>query len=232
MMMRGRRTRPSRSRRDDARAAFATSRSTPTISPTCPLARPTIADGRDGRSLARIFVSVLSRAVLPVRSRSARSPCALSPVSLVHQAMLTSKVSTGIKAQKKAVRASKATGAVAFLDNKKAAAVALAAAVAVATPAFPAKADLTSDLIAKSEANKELNDKKRAATSSANFERSRTVTDGVCNFPKNFFGCEIASSNGGVKFLSDDKDIECEGTRDGKVCASKAPGSFPPVFGM
>ena len=152
MMMRGRRTRPSRSRRDDARAAFATSRSTPTISATCPLAHPTIADRRDGRSLARIFVSVLSRAVLPVRSRSARSPRALSPVSLVHQAMLTSKVSTGIKAQKKAVRASKATGAVAFLDNKKAAAVALAAAVAVATPAFPAKADLTSDLIAGSEA--------------------------------------------------------------------------------
>jgi hypothetical protein len=35
------------------------------------------------------------------------------------------------------------------------------------------------------------------------------------------FGCEIASSQGGMKFLSDDKDIECEGTRDGKVCASK-----------
>ena len=101
-----------------------------------------------------------------------------------------------------------------------------------AAPAFPAKADLTSDLLARTEANKELNDKKRALTSSANFERSRTVTDGVCEFPKNFLGCEIASSNGGVKFLSDDKDVECEGTRDGKVCASKAPGSFPPVFGM
>ena len=117
-------------------------------------------------------------------------------------------------------------------DNKKAAALSLAAAIAVATPVFPAKADLTSDLLARTEANKELNDKKRAATSSANFERSRTVTDGVCNFPKNFFGCEIASTSGEVKFLSDDKALECEGTRDGKICAAKAPGSLPPFGGL
>ena len=148
--------------------------------------------GPAGRTLARAHLRLSPLAGGPSRPIAFRSLTrALSPVSLVHQAMLTSKVSTGIKAQKKAVRASKATGAVAFLDNKKAAAVALAAAVAVATPAFPAKADLTSDLIAKSEANKELNDKKRAATSSANFERSRTVTDGVCSFPKNFFGCGL-----------------------------------------
>jgi photosystem I subunit PsaN len=95
-----------------------------------------------------------------------------------------------------------------------------------------AKADLTADLLARTEANKELNDKKRAATSSANFERSRTVTDGICKFPQNMLGCEIASSKGDVAFLSADKAVECEGTRDGKVCASKAPGSFPPVFGM
>lgn len=38
----------------------------------------------------------------------------------------------------------------------------------------------TSDLLAKSAANKELNDKKRIATSSANVARSRTVTDGTC----------------------------------------------------
>ena len=67
---------------------------------------------------------------------------------------------------------------------------------------------------------------------SANFERSRTVTDGVCKFPQNMLGCEIASSAGDIAFLSADKALECEGTRDGKVCASKAPGSFPPVFGM
>jgi len=26
--------------------------------------------------------------------------------------------------------------------------------------------------------------------------------------------------------------LECEGTRDGKVCASKAPGSLPPFGGL
>jgi hypothetical protein len=41
------------------------------------------------------------------------------------------------------------------------------------------------DLLAKTEANKALNDKKRLATSGANFERSRTVTDGICAFPNN-----------------------------------------------
>ena len=149
------------------------------------------------------------------------------------QAMLSSKVSTGIKAKATAAKASKAQGAVCFFgDAKKAAAATLAAAVLVAGPAMPAKADLTSDLLARTEANKELNDKKRAATSSANFERSRTVTDGVCKFPQNMLGCEIASSAGDIAFLSADKALECEGTRDGKVCASKAPGSFPPVFGM
>ena len=131
--------------------------------------------------------------------------------------MLSSKVSTGIKAKATAAKASKAQGAVCFFgDAKKTAAATLAAAV----------------LLARTEANKELNDKKRAATSSANFERSRTVTDGICKFPQNMLGCEIASSKGDVAFLSADKAVECEGTRDGKVCASKAPGSFPPVFGM
>ena len=148
--------------------------------------------------------------------------------------MLSSKVSTGIKANATAAKASKAQGAVCFFgDAKKTAAATLAAAVLVAGPMAPAaKADLTADLLARTEANKELNDKKRAATSSANFERSRTVTDGICKFPQNMLGCEIASSKGDVAFLSADKAVECEGTRDGKVCASKAPGSFPPVFGM
>jgi photosystem I subunit PsaN len=102
----------------------------------------------------------------------------------------------------------------------------------VSVQVAPARADLTSDLLAKTEANKELNDKKRAATSSANFERSRLVTDGLCQFPQNFLGCENAAEKGDVKFLSDDLKIECEGTTDGKICASKAPGSFPSVFGL
>ena len=110
----------------------------------------------------------------------------------IFQAMLSSKVSTGIKAKATAAKASKAQGAVCFFgDAKKAAAATLAAAVLVAGPAMPARADLTSDLLARTEANKELNDKKRAATSSANFERSRTVTDGVCKFPRT---CSAARS--------------------------------------
>ena len=39
-----------------------------------------------------------------------------------------------------------------------------------------------------------LNDKKRLATSGANFARSRTVTDGSCAFPNNWVGCENGAS--------------------------------------
>ncbi len=38
----------------------------------------------------------------------------------------------------------------------------------------------TADLLARSTENKELNDRKRLATSSANLARTRTVTDGTC----------------------------------------------------
>jgi len=67
-----------------------------------------------------------------------------------------------------------------------------------------ARADLTTDLLAKSSANKATNDAKRLATSGANFARSRTVTDGTCEFPNNWVGCENAAETGSVKFLSDD----------------------------
>ena len=60
----------------------------------------------------------------------------------------------------------------------------------------------------------------------------RLVTDGLCGFPQNFLGCENVAERGDVKYLTDDLKIECEGTADGKICASKAPGSFPSVFGM
>lgn len=159
-------------------------------------------------------------------------------VKVAAPANLSSKARTGLQAKAapvpKAARA--ASPAVCFsFENpmKKAAAVSLAAAIAVAAPAFPAKAGLTEDLLARSEANKELNDKKRAATSSANFGRSRTVTDGTCYFPNNMLGCEnYAEVSGKVKFLSDDLKIECEGTQDGKICASKATGSLPSPFGL
>merc|ERR1739848_122111 len=59
------------------------------------------------------------------------------------------------------------------------------------------------EMLERSQANKELNDKKRAATSGANLARSRTVTDGTCAFPNNLIGCENLAELGDVKFLSD-----------------------------
>jgi hypothetical protein len=50
-----------------------------------------------------------------------------------------------------------------------------------------------------------------------------TVADGTCQFPGNFFGCESAAAglnNGGVRFLKEDREIECEGKDAGK-CASR-----------
>jgi len=130
------------------------------------------------------------------------------------------------------VKAQKPTKKQQSVDSKRVAALFAAAAVSVSLNALPARADLTSDLLAKTEANKTLNDKKRAATSSANFERSRLVTDGYCNFPNNIFGCENAAERGTVKFLTDDLKAECEGVADGKICPAKAANSFPSFLGL
>merc|ERR1712224_303349 len=97
-------------------------------------------------------------------------------------------------------------------------------------PSHNARADLVSDLIEKSTANKELNDKKRLATSYANFARSRTVTDSTCSFPNNFFGCQNTAELGNVKFLTDDLKIECRGKE--KSCSSKSKGSLPSFMGV
>ncbi|KAG2435301.1 hypothetical protein HXX76_007376 [Chlamydomonas incerta] len=83
-----------------------------------------------------------------------------------------------------------------------------------------ANAGVVEDLQAKSSANKALNDKKRLATSYANLARSRTVYDGTCTFPENFFGCEELAFNKGVKFIAEDIKIECEG-KTAKECGSK-----------
>ncbi len=98
-------------------------------------------------------------------------------------------------------------------------ALGLAALSAVLFAAPNARAALTEDLLARSSANKELNDKKRLATSGANFARSRTVTDGTCNFPNNWVGCENLAESGKVKFLSDDIALECQGTPEGEARA-------------
>merc|ERR1719265_294249 len=98
----------------------------------------------------------------------------------------------------------------------------LSANLMIITSTQPSHAGLVSDLLQKSEANKELNDKKRLATSYANFARSRTVSDGTCGFPDNFLGCQNAAELGKVKFLTDDIKIECEGSKNN--CASKSKG--------
>jgi hypothetical protein len=40
----------------------------------------------------------------------------------------------------------------------------------------------------------------------------RTVADGTCSFPSNFFGCETAAARytGGVKYIAEDYELECE----------------------
>merc|ERR1712023_604289 len=104
------------------------------------------------------------------------------------------------------------------------------AGLIVMVPSYCARANVVSDLVEKSAANKELNDKKRLATSYANFARSRTVTDKTCRFPDNFFGCQNAAELGNVKFLTDDIQIECKG-KEGN-CASKSKGNLPSFMGV
>jgi hypothetical protein len=40
----------------------------------------------------------------------------------------------------------------------------------------------------------------------------RTVADGTCSFPTNFFGCETAAAKytGGVKYIAEDYELECQ----------------------
>jgi len=87
-------------------------------------------------------------------------------------------------------------------------------------------------MLERSNANKELNDKKRKATSGANLARSRTVTDGTCAFPNNLIGCENLAELGDVKYLSDDIKLECEGTPDDEACRAKRKGSPPSFLGV
>ena len=54
-------------------------------------------------------------------------------------------------------------------------------------------------------------------------KKNSTVADGTCSFPSNMFGCESAAkgiTGGGVRFLKEDRELECEG-RDAGKCASR-----------
>ncbi|XP_062148306.1 photosystem I reaction center subunit N, chloroplastic isoform X1 [Alnus glutinosa] len=82
-----------------------------------------------------------------------------------------------------------------------------------------ANAGVIEEYLEKSKANKELNDKKRLATSGANFARAYTVQFGTCKFPENFTGCQDLAKQKKVPFLSDDLQLECEG-KDKYKCGS------------
>ncbi|KAL3689109.1 hypothetical protein R1sor_015418 [Riccia sorocarpa] len=94
-------------------------------------------------------------------------------------------------------------------------------AVGAFAGAGSAKAGLVESLLEKTAANKEINDAKRKATSGANFARSRTVDDGTCSFPKNFTGCEDLAKKENVAFLTQDRELECQG-KDAYKCASNS----------
>ncbi|KAF7006854.1 hypothetical protein CFC21_021853 [Triticum aestivum] len=96
--------------------------------------------------------------------------------------------------------------------DRRAALLGLAAVFAVtAASAGSARASVFDEYLEKSKLNKELNDKKRAATSGANFARAYTVQFGSCKFPYNFTGCQDLAKQKKVPFITDDLEIECEG---------------------
>nr|MCL8600420.1 hypothetical protein [Proteus mirabilis] len=107
------------------------------------------------------------------------------------------------------IRAQKAEPKV--TDGRRAALVYLAATLAAAASSSNANAGIIEEYLEKSNANKALNDKKRLATSGANFARAYTVQFGTCTFPYNFTGCQDLAKLKKVPFLSDDLAIECEG---------------------
>ncbi|KAF8377098.1 hypothetical protein HHK36_030471 [Tetracentron sinense] len=82
-----------------------------------------------------------------------------------------------------------------------------------------ANAGVIEEYLEKSKANKELNDKKRLATSGANFARAYTVEFGTCKFPENFTGCQDLAKQKKVPFISEDLELECKG-KDKYKCGS------------
>ncbi|KAJ0976819.1 hypothetical protein J5N97_012293 [Dioscorea zingiberensis] len=106
------------------------------------------------------------------------------------------------------------------IEGRRAALLSLAAIVFTATATTSsANADVFAEYLEKSKANKELNDKKRLATSGANFARAYTVEFGSCKFPENFTGCQDLAKQKKVPFISEDLEIECEG-KDKYKCGS------------
>ncbi|GAB4820298.1 hypothetical protein N2152v2_007344 [Parachlorella kessleri] len=133
-------------------------------------------------------------------------------------AALTATSFAGARLQARTSKVQPRSRAVACVraDATKYAAAAMAAVIAL-TPAA-ANAGIVEDLLAKSDANKDLHNQQRLASSNANFARSRTVSDRTCTFPNNFLGCDLGKYAGDVKFIADKKKTLCQGTEPG-LCA-------------
>ncbi|KAG2623377.1 photosystem I reaction center subunit N, chloroplastic-like [Panicum virgatum] len=125
----------------------------------------------------------------------------LKPAAAVPQAAAASPVAKRVQVAPKDREA----------EGRRAALLGLAAVFAVTATTGSAKAGIIDEYLEKSKANKELNDKKRLATSGANFARAYTVEFGSCQFPYNFTGCQDLAKQKKVPFISDDLEIECEG---------------------
>ncbi|KAJ0236448.1 Photosystem I reaction center subunit N [Hirschfeldia incana] len=106
------------------------------------------------------------------------------------------------------------------VNGRRSAMVFLAATLfSSAAVSASANASVFDEYLEKSKANKELNDKKRLATSGANFARAFTVQFGSCKFPENFTGCQDLAKQKKVPFISEDLALECEG-KDKYKCGS------------
>ncbi|KAK6924255.1 Photosystem I reaction centre subunit N, chloroplastic [Dillenia turbinata] len=137
--------------------------------------------------------------------------------SSASQAVAGSKLPV-IKAQKqRTIDAKEVEGS----EGRRAALLGLAAVLfATTTVSAPsASAGIIEEYLEKSKANKELNDRKRLATSGANFARAYTVEFGTCKFPQNFTGCQDLAKQKKVPFITDDLELECEG-KDKYKCGS------------
>ncbi|XP_027089894.2 photosystem I reaction center subunit N, chloroplastic isoform X1 [Coffea arabica] len=121
-----------------------------------------------------------------------------------------------IKAQQTRVSVSKESES----QGRRAAMLCLAAALfTAAASTSSANAGVIEEYLEKSKANKELNDRKRSATTDANFARAYTVQFGTCKFPENFTGCQDLAKQKKVPFLTEDLELECQG-RDKFKCGS------------
>ncbi|KAL9272339.1 Photosystem I reaction center subunit N, chloroplastic-like protein, partial [Drosera capensis] len=135
-------------------------------------------------------------------------------ISTVKPAAVSSKVislSTGSLSRKfPVIKAQQQEHRDGGVEGRRTAVLGLAAAL-FATAVSSAQAGIIENYLEISKANKELNDKKRLATSGANFARAYTVQFGSCKFPENFTGCQDLAKQKKVPFLTDDLELECEG---------------------